>query len=148
MFCVTPSMSHNKEAGMTTPTWSLPFCTQNHLLHAVPQGIHCLIVTATTSNTVASLDTILWLTPTVPPLRAKHLLASDHRDNVATSIHPVVGKHSCRRNCNFGKGTADGRRPRPIPDLEEPSSLRRQYCGIDRNRIRSGKNFQSLQGRY
>ena len=85
MFCVTPSMSHNKETEMATPTWSLPFCTQNHLLHPVSQAIHCVIVTATTSNTiqVASLDTlVVWFTPTVPPLCAKNLLASHHRDTI------------------------------------------------------------------
>ena len=56
-------MSRNKDAGMATPTWSLPFRTQNHLLQAVPQGIHNLIATATTSNTIASLDTIVRLLP-------------------------------------------------------------------------------------
>ena len=29
---------------------------------------------------VASLDTIVWFIPTVPPLRAKHLLASHNGD--------------------------------------------------------------------
>ena len=75
-------MSHTKEARMATPTWSLPSCTQNFLLHAVPQGIHCLVVIATTSNTVASLDIKVWFTPTVPPLRVKHLLALHHRDRL------------------------------------------------------------------
>ena len=65
---------------MATPTWSLSFRTQNRLLQAVPQGIHYLVVTATTSKVVASLATIVWFIPTVPPLRAKHLLASHHRD--------------------------------------------------------------------
>ena len=62
----------------------------NHLLQAVSQGIHCLIATKTTPNTIiASLDTIVWFTPTVPPLRAKHLLASHHRDILSRGASPT-----------------------------------------------------------
>ena len=39
-----------------------------------------LTKTTTTSNTGAGLDTIVWFTPTVPSLRARHLLASHHLD--------------------------------------------------------------------
>ena len=76
-------MSHTKKAGVATPAWSLPFCAQSHLLHAASQGIYCLIATATPSNTIASLDTIVWFTPTVPPLCVKHLLASYYRDTLS-----------------------------------------------------------------
>ena len=65
---------------MATPTWSLPFCTQKPIYKQFHKA-YGLITTATTSKTVASLDTVVWFTPTVPPLRAKHLLASSHRDN-------------------------------------------------------------------
>ena len=97
MFCVTLSIdvSHNKEAGRTTPTWSLPFRTQNHLLNAVSRVIYCLITTATTSNTIASLDAVVWFTPTVLPLRAKHLLASHYRDKLicyeSSHVHKMDG---------------------------------------------------------
>ena len=73
-------MFHNKEEGRATPTWSLPFLTQYHLPQVVPHGGCCLITTATTSNAIATLDTIVWFKSTVPPLRAKHLLALHHHD--------------------------------------------------------------------
>ena len=52
-----------------------------------------------------------------------------------------------RRMCKFGKGTADGRRPRPIPGLEGPSSLRRQCCRVVHGRLRLRKDFQPLKDR-
>ena len=55
----------------------------NHLPHVVLQGIYYLTTTAITSNAKASLDTIVWFKPTVPSLRAKHLLASHHHDILA-----------------------------------------------------------------
>ena len=51
--------------------------------------------------------------------------------DVTASVHPVVRIHAYRRKCEFGEGTADGRRPHPIPDLQGPSRVRRRYCRID-----------------
>ena len=53
-----------------------PFATSS------AQGIYCLITTATTSNAIASLDTVVWFKPTVPPLRVKHLIVSHHFDRL------------------------------------------------------------------
>ena len=44
--------------------------------------------------------------------------------NVTSSIHPVVGLPTDKREGRVWEDTADGRRPRPIPDFKGPSSLR------------------------
>ena len=106
-------MSHNKEAGGTTPTWSLPFGTHNHLPNAVPRGIYCLITTATTSNTIASLDTVVWFTPTIPRLRAKHFLASHHRNKLirykSSHGHKIDGAKPNQTGYMVGKKSTESR---------------------------------------
>ena len=67
--------------------------------------------------------------------------------DVTPSIHPVVRIHTYRRKCKFGEGTVNGRRPRPIPGLQGPSTLRRQCCRVAHGRCRFRKDFQSLNGR-
>ena len=90
MFCVTPSMWVIIKKQEWPPHMVTSLSHPNHLLQAVSQGIHCLIATKTTPNTIiASLDTIVWFTPTVPPLRAKHLLASHHRDILSRGASPT-----------------------------------------------------------
>ena len=78
-------MSHNIGSRNGHPHMVTSLLHPKTICHKLFHKAYGLMTTATTSNTVASLDTIVWFTPIVPPLHA-NIIATGYEPHLQGDI--------------------------------------------------------------